>query len=217
MDLSPSSCPAYILGCWCMFGQCSTQKKERRGSTRPTSNAYPAPAIFSANFVLLEWMPIPAPASLGVPVSLPILVVLGYTNCRLQGSRPVSYPWGSSMPVGRLYEATRFNKLTQVRRSTCLRPGYLLILGSKHIDLHTKLNICPEPGCSYRAAKIRDLRRHTLTHGLVDGAIVYYCPAAGCQHNEGGIYISRLDNAKRHIRMRHAGLTLTLISRVYRK
>jgi hypothetical protein len=107
-------------------------------------------------------------------------------------------------------------KTVEERRSQQLRssklnqggPGQLwLIYHSKHLDSHIKPHRCREPGCTFGAAKTRDLKRHVLSHGLVDGAKVYYCPSNGCNYSRGGKKppFGRMDNAKRHTKDIHNG------------
>jgi hypothetical protein len=88
---------------------------------------------------------------------------------------------------------------------------------NKHLDSHTKPHLCPEAGCGHRAAKLRDMRRHTLKHGISNGTKVYHCPASDCQYFEGCTPFLRADNARRHIRQIHPGSTLDVIIRTYRK
>jgi hypothetical protein len=90
-----------------------------------------------------------------------------------------------------------------------------LKLSSKHADSHTKPHICPEAGCGHRAAKLRDMRRHILSHGISNGAKVFYCPASNCQYNEGRTPFLRADNARRHIKQIHSGSTMDMITRNY--
>jgi len=90
----------------------------------------------------------------------------------------------------------------------------LLTLSSKHADSHTKPHICPA-GCGHRAAKLRDMRRHILSHGISNGAKVFYCPASNCQYNEGRTPFLRADNARRHIKQIHFGSTTDIITRNY--
>jgi len=86
---------------------------------------------------------------------------------------------------------------------------------NKHADSHTKPHICPEAGCGHRAAKLRDMRRHILSHGISNGAKVFYCPASNCQYNEGRTSFLRADNARRHIKQMHSGSAMDMITRNY--
>jgi hypothetical protein len=86
---------------------------------------------------------------------------------------------------------------------------------NKHLDSHTKPHICPQEGCRHRAAKLRDIERHILSHGTPNGAKVYYCPARDCQYSDGRTSFSRMDNAKRHIRQMHAGSNEEVITRTH--
>ncbi|PMD37165.1 hypothetical protein L207DRAFT_71660 [Hyaloscypha variabilis F] len=86
---------------------------------------------------------------------------------------------------------------------------------NKHLDSHTKPHTCPQGGCRHRAAKLRDIERHILSHGTPNGAKVYYCPARDCQYSDGRTSFSRMDNAKRHIRQMHASSNEEVITRTH--
>lgn len=88
---------------------------------------------------------------------------------------------------------------------------------NKHLDSHTKPHLCPEADCGHRAAKLRDMKRHVLKHRITRGAKVFYCPASDCQHNEGRTPFLRGDNARRHMRSMHSGLTSDIIIGTYNK
>jgi len=124
---------------------------------------------------------------------------------------------------------TPFNRLAELRHHVrshtkmaqrclwdgCRRPPEPTSSLNKHLDSHTKPHLCPETGCGHRAAKLRDMRRHILSHGISNGAIVFYCPASNCQYNEGRTPLLRADNARRHIRQIHSGSTMDTIARTY--
>lgn len=79
---------------------------------------------------------------------------------------------------------------------------------NKHLDSHVKPHVCPEVTCSHRAAKARDLKRHMLSHRILPGTEIYYCPSPGCDHSRDGANRSfaRFDNAARHIKKKHPAL-----------
>ncbi|KAE9364703.1 hypothetical protein N431DRAFT_497148 [Stipitochalara longipes BDJ] len=97
----------------------------------------------------------------------------------------------------------------------CSRPPESRSSLNKHLDSHTKPHLCPQNGCGHRAAKLRDMGRHLLSHGTPNGAKVYYCPARDCQYSEGRTSFSRADNAKRHIRQMHSNTTGEIITRTH--
>ncbi|KAH8598526.1 hypothetical protein B0O99DRAFT_44095 [Bisporella sp. PMI_857] len=97
----------------------------------------------------------------------------------------------------------------------CQRPPEPTSSLNKHLDSHTKPHVCPQEGCGHRAAKLRDLRRHRLSHSIPNGAKVYYCPAKDCQYSEGRKSFSRADNAKRHIKQMHSGSITAMITRTH--
>ncbi|PMD12715.1 hypothetical protein NA56DRAFT_652254 [Hyaloscypha hepaticicola] len=88
---------------------------------------------------------------------------------------------------------------------------------NKHLDTHVKPHFCTFAGCSHRAAKQRDMRRHMTSHVLSPGSTVYYCPSPSCTHSKGGKPFTRPDNARRHVVKMHAGLLLPLVTETYRE
>lgn len=79
---------------------------------------------------------------------------------------------------------------------------------NKHLKTHTKPFQCIEPSCSYSAANRRDMQRHSKTHGIKSGDVLFGCPLPGCDQE----HFKRLDNAKRHMRRKHPGLSIPPIS-----
>lgn len=94
-----------------------------------------------------------------------------------------------------------------------------LINCSKHLDSHIRPHRCREPGCKFGAATAKDLKRHALSHGFIDGAKVYYCPSNDCDYSQGGKKppFGRMDNAKRHISQIHYGWAAEPVLGTYHK
>ena len=116
-----------------------------------------------------------------------------------------------------MYQGYRAEKLAQV--SNCDLNNFVseLTCDSKHLDSHVKPHVCPEETCSHRAAKARDLKRHMLSHGILPGTEIYYCPSPGCDHSRDGANrpFARFDNAARHIKKKHPALNKKPLRRIH--
>ncbi|KAH8808723.1 hypothetical protein F5884DRAFT_380224 [Xylogone sp. PMI_703] len=78
-------------------------------------------------------------------------------------------------------------------------------LYNRHVKIHTKPYLCPEPGCGSQNATARDIQRHVNAHHPesphAKKAAKPVCPYKGCRHATSGF--ARQDHLKRHLKQIH--------------